>query len=96
MGCTPKCASHLTFGLQTMDLTSCEKCGFVDDVNEMNHAFIQQFYVDEILHVKKDLQKKEKNLPFIMSIIMKNESNFHIEHREKKICRKCKVPVKVE
>ena len=25
-GCTPKCAPHLTFGLETADLMSCEKC----------------------------------------------------------------------
>ena len=96
MGCTPKCASHQTFGLQTIDLTSCAKCDFVDDINEVHHAFIQQFYVEELFHVNKSVAAKQKKLPILMSKIMKNESDFHIEHREKKICRKCTVPVKIE
>lgn len=89
MGCTPKCASHQTFGLVTMDLTSCEKCNFVDDINEVQHAYLQQFYVDEILHLRTEILSKEgkskmnknqqqNSLPFIMNKIMKNESDFHI------------------
>jgi hypothetical protein len=40
MGCTPKCASHLTFGIETMDLTSCNKCETVDDVSDSKTEFI--------------------------------------------------------
>ena len=38
-----------------MDLSSCNKCDFVDDVNQVGHAFVQQFYVDEIMHLAKDV-----------------------------------------
>jgi hypothetical protein len=34
-GCTPKCASHKSFGFQTLELTSCGKCEIVDDVNDV-------------------------------------------------------------
>jgi hypothetical protein len=52
-GCTPKCASHQTFGLQTMELTSCQKCHSVDEVNDVEARFMEQYYVEEILaHAK--------------------------------------------
>ena len=53
MGCTPKCAAHLVFGLQTIDVTSCNQCEFVDEVNNVETSFIDQYYVDEVLNVAK-------------------------------------------
>ena len=40
-GCTPKCASHSTFGLQTMELTSCQNCQVVDEVNDVETRFME-------------------------------------------------------
>ena len=31
-----------------------------------------------------------------MNKIMKNESDFHIENKEQKSCRRCKTPINVE
>ena len=40
-GCTPKCAAHLTFGLETIDLTSCSKCEHVDEVSSSKTDYLQ-------------------------------------------------------
>jgi hypothetical protein len=40
MGCTPKCASHQVFGIQTMDTTRCHRCDIVDDVSETTSDYI--------------------------------------------------------
>ena len=40
MGCTPKCASHLVFGIQSMDTTRCASCEVVDDIAEVKAEFI--------------------------------------------------------
>ena len=53
MGCQPKCAGHKTFALEMCDLTSCEKCNRVDDVNDISTEFIHNFYVEEILQTIK-------------------------------------------
>lgn len=52
-GCTPKCTAHLAFGIQTLDITSCKKCKFVDEVNNIETSYIDQYYVDEVLHLAK-------------------------------------------
>ena len=39
-GCTPKCSGHLTFGVETCDLTSCSKCEYVDGISNMKLEFI--------------------------------------------------------
>ena len=77
-----------------MDLTSCAKCGIADDVSESRTQFIDQYYVDELLHVAKS--KATYSLHHCMSAVLKNESDFHITHKEVKYCRKCKVPLKLE
>lgn len=45
MGCTPKCAAHQTFGIETTDLISCSKCRYVDDVASTKTEFLHQYYV---------------------------------------------------
>lgn len=51
MGCTPKCAAHAVFGIQTLAMTSCERCGTTDDVSEADSNYLEQFYVHEMLAV---------------------------------------------
>ena len=50
-GCTPKCASHKSFGFQTMELTECSKCEHVDDVNDVESNFMDTYYATEILSI---------------------------------------------
>ena len=87
MGCTPHCASHLVFGVQTMDATRCETCDLVDAVNEANSAFIEQFYVHEMLSVYERLPPAKKDIHEVFKAIIKGDSDFRIQNRaEKKVC----------
>ena len=62
MGCTPKCASHQVFGIQTMDIVKCDPCDLVDDVSEVHSDFIVQFYVHEMLDVHSKLPSHKQDL----------------------------------
>lgn len=42
------------------------------------------------------LKGKDKNLQEVIRIMIKEEADFRMEHREKRLCRKCKVPLKLE
>lgn len=55
MGCTPKCPAHAIFGVQTLDVTSCDSCDVTDDVSETNSSFMEQFYVQEMLAIYDEL-----------------------------------------
>ena len=48
-GCTPNCASHRVFGIQTTAVTRCASCDVVDDVSEATSGYSEQFYVHEML-----------------------------------------------
>jgi hypothetical protein len=96
MGCTPKCAAHQTFGIETTDLTSCSLCHTVDDVASTKTEFQHQYYVAEMVKVHKRLRGKDKNLPEVLRTMIKEEADFRMEHREKKFCRKCNVALKLE
>jgi hypothetical protein len=39
-GCTPKCASHLTFGLETCDLEMCDTCQIIDGISNTYTDFV--------------------------------------------------------
>lgn len=49
MGCTPQCASHAVFGIQTMNTIKCEKCDIIDEISVIAHDFADNYYVEEIL-----------------------------------------------
>ncbi len=85
MGCTPKCAGHLVFGVQTMDTTRCDRCDLVDDVSEANSNFIEQYYVHEMLAVNEQLPRDRKDdLHEIFKAIIKGDCDFKIQNREEK------------
>lgn len=97
MGCTPKCASHLIFGIPTMDITRCDQCDLVDDVSEANSDFIVQFYVHEMLDVFGKLPADRQDLHEVIKTIIKGDSDFRIQHREEqKKCQLCEKPLRVE
>lgn len=60
-GCTPTCASHKSFGFQTMELTSCHECGTVDDVNDVEHKFSDPYYVTEIMSLAQSLPENQRS-----------------------------------
>ena len=39
-GCAPKCASHLTFGMELCDIVQCVNCDIVGKVKEKAPEFI--------------------------------------------------------
>lgn len=95
-GCTPKCASHSTFGLQTTELTSCSKCKSVDEVNDVEAKFMEQYYVAQILEYCKSVKKEDQTLSKVLAGIIFEDGMTHIENREKKLCRICKIPLRVD
>lgn len=97
MGCTPSCASHLVFGIQTMEATRCESCDLVDTVSDSRSAFIEQFYIHEMLRVNESLPADKKDLHEVFKSIIKGDSDFRIQNRsEKKKCQLCCQPLRVE
>ena len=97
MGCTPKCASHATFGIQTIDLTSCIQCNIVDDIADAETIYNDQYYVGEMMHVMTQLPPAKRNIEEILKKIIKGEGDFRMQNTsEKKLCRHCNVPLKVE
>lgn len=42
------------------------------------------------------LQGPKKNLNEVLRIMIKEEADFRMEHKEKKLCRRCKIPLKLE
>ena len=97
MGCTPKCASHLTFGVQTIDLTSCAQCDTVDDVADVETVYNDQYYVGEMMAVMDQLPAGKRSIEDILKAVIKGEGAFRLEHTsDKKQCRHCKIPLKVE
>ena len=88
MGCTPKCASHLIFGLQTMDTTKCDRCDLVDDISEARSDYISQFYVHEIFAVHDRMPANQRgDIHNIFKAIIKGDCDFRIQNREEqKMC----------
>ena len=58
-GCTPTCASHKSFGFQSMELTSCDKCKSVDEVYDVENKFSDPYYVTEIMSLAKSLPEPQ-------------------------------------
>ena len=50
-GCTPKCASHSTFGIGTFDMISCSKCKQNEEIANTKTEYVHQFSVPEIVNV---------------------------------------------
>ena len=42
------------------------------------------------------LKGKDKNLHEVLRRLIKDEADFRMEHREKKLCRRCEIPLKLE
>ena len=80
MGCTPKCASHLTFGIQTIDLTSCQQCNIVDDVADAETVYNDQYYVGEMMAVMDQLPANKRTIEEILKSIIKGEGDFRMEN----------------
>ena len=48
--------------------------------------------VDEFIK----LRGPKKNLTEVLRIMIKDEGDFRMEHKEKKMCRRCNIPLKLE
>ena len=97
MGCSPQCAAHSVFGIQSIDLTRCDRCNIVDDVSEAKSEFIEQFYVHEMLQGYDELPSGKKDIHTVFRKIIKGDCDFKIQNREEqKKCSVCKVPLKLE
>jgi hypothetical protein len=49
-----------------------------------------------MLDVYSKLPARNKNLPEVLRKMIKDEADFRMEHREKKLCRKCNIALKLE
>lgn len=49
-GCSPKCASHQTFGLEFCEITMCDKCKSTEAISQSKRELVHQLYVAEILN----------------------------------------------
>lgn len=81
-----------------MELTSCNKCQFVDEVNDVENKFMDPYYAHELLKAAKDLpvaQQKE-GLVAILEQLTKNECKSRVGYREQKTCENCQIPLRVE
>ena len=81
-----------------MELTSCIKCEFVDEVQDVESKFMDPYYANELLEASKKLKTKElsEGLAKILETLTSNDCKIRIDHREQKMCQKCKIPMKVE
>jgi len=48
-GCSFKCVSHQTFGLEIGELLTCSKCKFVDEVQNVHLDFFINLYASELI-----------------------------------------------
>ena len=49
-----------------------------------------------MLQIVKKAPSKKHDLHCILQAVIRNEGTFNIEHKEKKMCRNCKIPLKLE
>lgn len=94
-GCSPKCASHQTFGLDFCEITECTKCKVAEDVSQLKREVVHQLYVEEILNTQKEY-KIGNAFTQIISVIIKGEADFHLQYKEKELCKNCNTPVKTQ
>ena len=64
-----------------MDATRCVTCDLVDAVSEANSAFIEQFYVQEMLDIHDRLPTSKRDIHEVFKAIIKGDSDFRIQNR---------------
>lgn len=95
-GCSPKCPSHLTFGLEFCEISACKNCGTADGVSQLKREFAHALYIEEIfstVEIMQTLGIKEITLTSVIKAIIKGENEFHMNYQELTMCEKCKTPV---
>lgn len=92
-GCTPKCAAHLSFGMDFCEISKCNSCDIADDVGDVKRELCHTLYVEEMFSTVEILQTKggkrdrsKIQLPEIINHILKGETDFHMQYRDISIC----------
>ena len=83
--CSPTCASHQTFGIETCEIISCKDCNeFIEIKSALAPEYIHNMYATEILALQDQSPGEDTCLPEIILRTIENTNQFHSERLNNK------------